>query len=75
MALMLVTEDIFPMEMRTPDSIKTPEFMRDQESTRVTVLLRVPEEVSHEVYPEWIMRVLSENMFESVFFIIRKCTV
>lgn len=47
--------------IRVPVSLSDPESVMDPES------LKVPEKVSGTKYPEWIMRILSENMAESVF--------
>jgi len=72
-ALLSEIEEIFPEETRKPVSLRTPELSRTQELSKVpeSVIvpesLKTPEEVSIGRYQEWIIRILSENMFESVF--------
>ena len=54
---------VVPVSEAVPESVTVPES------------LKFPEGISDGIYHEWIAMTLSENIFGSVFFIIRKCTV
>lgn len=54
---------------------KLPESLTPSESFSVPELSRVPEEVSTGAIHEWIVRIRSEKILESVLLTIRKRTL